>query len=233
VAPITFAHRGGRGDRPENTMPAFRDALSRGSTGLESDVHLSLDGLPVLVHDPVIRRGMRRIRIAATPAAGLAALGIPTLAALYEELGTGFELSLDIKAPAAAVATLRTAEHAGPAAVERLWLCLSSVDELTDLREASPTVRLVHSVRRRAIGDQLERHAARLARAGVDAMNMHRSDWSLGLVTLFQRFGVKAFAWDAQEVRHIRDLLAMRVDAVYSDWVDRMVATVAEWNGAA
>jgi glycerophosphoryl diester phosphodiesterase len=89
----------------------------------------------------------------------------------------------------------------------------------------------VHSVRRRVLGADLERHAARLAAGHVDAINMHRSDWSLGLVALFHRFEVRAFAWDVQEVRQLRELLAMQVDAVYSDWVDRMVATVAEWRG--
>ena len=51
-----------------------------------------------------------------------------------------------------------------------------------------------------------------------------------GLVSLFHRFGVKAFAWDAQEVRHLRAMLRMRIDAVYCDRPDRMVATVGEWT---
>jgi len=42
--------------------------------------------------------------------------------------------------------------------------------------------------------------------------------------------GVRAFAWDAQEVRHLRELLAMDVDALYSDHVARMVATVGEFT---
>jgi len=61
-------------------------------------------------------------------------------------------------------------------------------------------------------------------------MNMHHTDWSAGLVALFHRFGVKAFAWDVQEVRHMRAVLAMGVDGLYSDHVERMVATVAEWS---
>jgi glycerophosphoryl diester phosphodiesterase len=49
-------------------------------------------------------------------------------------------------------------------------------------------------------------------------------------VGLFHRFDVQAFAWDVQEVRHLRDMLTMGVDAVYSDHVARMVATVQEWS---
>ncbi len=51
-----------------------------------------------------------------------------------------------------------------------------------------------------------------------------------GLVGLFHRFGVQAFGWDAQEVRHLRELLAMGIDGVYSDHVARMVATVGEFS---
>jgi hypothetical protein len=41
---------------------------------------------------------------------------------------------------------------------------------------------------------------------------------------------VNAFAWDVQEVRHLRSMLHLDVDAVYCDRVDRMVATVGEWG---
>jgi glycerophosphoryl diester phosphodiesterase len=45
-------HRGARGLKPENTLPAFETALDLGVTSLETDVHLTRDGVPVLLHDP-------------------------------------------------------------------------------------------------------------------------------------------------------------------------------------
>ncbi len=230
MAPITFAHRGGRADRPENSLIAFRDAIARGCTGLESDVHLSADGVPMLVHDPVVHRGLRRLRIARTSAQELERAGVVALPTVYEELGTAFELSLDLKDPQSGPATLQAARNAGDEAERRLWLCATKVDDLVSLRALSPVVRLVHSVRRNVLGSGVERHAASLSSSRLDAMNMHRSDWTLGLVTLFHRFGVAAFAWDVQDLRHLRAALAMEVDALYSDHVDRMVAVVAEWS---
>ena len=50
-----------------------------------------------------------------------------------------------------------------------------------------------------------------------------------GLVGLFHRFEVMAFAWDVQEVRHLREALRMNVDGLYCDRPERMVAIVAEW----
>jgi glycerophosphoryl diester phosphodiesterase len=55
--PIGFAHRGapGRAVR-ENTLPAFRAALRAGVPGIESDVWLTADNVPVLLHDGYLRR---------------------------------------------------------------------------------------------------------------------------------------------------------------------------------
>ncbi len=227
--PITFAHRGARADERENTIPAFRRALDAGARGLESDAWVAGDGVAVLAHDPVVWRGLRRRRIARTASPDLATMEVPSLADLYEECGTGYELSLDIKEERAADPVLDVARsHDG--ALGRLWMCTPSTGLLRRLRHEEPGVRLVHSLRKRAIADPLERHAADLAHHGIDAMNMHHTDWSAGLVALFHRFGVKAFAWDVQEVRHIRAVLSMGVDGLYSDHVERMVGTVAEWS---
>jgi glycerophosphoryl diester phosphodiesterase len=54
--PISIGHRGCAGEAPENTLCSFERALSQGAAILESDVHLTRDGVPVLIHDPVIDR---------------------------------------------------------------------------------------------------------------------------------------------------------------------------------
>lgn len=54
LAAVAFdlqGHRGARGLAPENTMAAFRAALALGVTTLETDVGITRDGVPVLVHD--------------------------------------------------------------------------------------------------------------------------------------------------------------------------------------
>jgi glycerophosphoryl diester phosphodiesterase len=48
-------HRGARGLKPENTLPGFEVAFDLGVTSVETDVHLTHDWVPVLVHDPVVR----------------------------------------------------------------------------------------------------------------------------------------------------------------------------------
>ena len=54
--PIAFAHRGGAGDWPENTMPAFEGAVALGYRYLETDVHVTRDGVLLAFHDDVLDR---------------------------------------------------------------------------------------------------------------------------------------------------------------------------------
>lgn len=225
--PITFAHRGARVAEPENTIPAFRHALEAGVTGLETDVWLCADGEVVCAHDSSVRKGRRRLKIASSTASELAELDVPRMADVFEQLGTGFECSVDVKSPDAAGALVEVARRFG--ALERLWVCSPDLEVLRPLR-ADSAVKLVHSDQRKAIPVPLERHAHELAGLGVDAMNMHHSEWSAGLVSLFHRFDVKAFAWDTQEIRQLRAMLRIGVDAVYCDRPERMVETVNAWS---
>jgi glycerophosphoryl diester phosphodiesterase len=48
---LNFAHRGFSARYPENTLLAFRQAIAAGCDGIELDVHLSRDGIPVIIHD--------------------------------------------------------------------------------------------------------------------------------------------------------------------------------------
>lgn len=218
-SPIGFAHRGARAHAAENTLEAFELGLRLGATGLESDVWLTADGVPVLDHDGMVGR-LRRTPIGRFDRADLPP-HIPSLGELYDHVGTSTPLSLDVKDPAAFEATVRTAEDAG--ADHQLWLCHHDWRVVAAWRERSDAIHLVDSTRIGRINEGPERRAMSLNDAGIEVLNMHHSDWTGGLTTLFHRFGIECFGWDAQQPRILDALLAMGIDGVYSDHVDRMV----------
>jgi glycerophosphoryl diester phosphodiesterase len=54
--PLAFAHRGGAGDWPENTMPAFEGAVALGYRYVETDAHVTADGVCLAFHDERLDR---------------------------------------------------------------------------------------------------------------------------------------------------------------------------------
>jgi glycerophosphoryl diester phosphodiesterase len=220
--PIAFAHRGARAHAPENTLEAFRLALRLGATGLESDIWLTADGVPVLDHDGVVRSGLRKRPLSDVLRVDVPA-HIPTLSELLDLCPPGVQISLDLKAPGSGERVLQVIRSEFPAVASSVWLCHHSRDGLLPLRPLSDDVKLVNSTRLERIKEGPERRAAQLASAGIDGINLHHTDWNGGLVALFHRFERTAFAWDLQHEPVLRSLLRMGIDGIFSDWVDRMV----------
>src|ERR1051326_2440713 len=54
--PLISGHRGASAVAPENTLAAFREAIAVGADGIEFDVRLASDGVPVVIHDNTLRR---------------------------------------------------------------------------------------------------------------------------------------------------------------------------------
>lgn len=218
---ITFAHRGARSECPENTLPAFVRALELGARGLESDAWLTADGVVVLDHDGVVGPLWRRRSIAACEREELPG-HIPPLADLYARCGTDFELSLDVKDPAALAPIVAVADGAG--ASSRLWLCHHDWRPMAAWRRVAPDCRLVESTNLAWMNEGLSARVSALAAAGLDAVNLHRTQWSDQAVREVHAVGLKAFGWDAQTTEDLDRLIETGVDGVYSDHVDRMVA---------
>ena len=221
--PILFAHRGGRGDAPENTLDAFSLAISKGVGGIESDVWLSSDGVPILSHNNAVGIFGRRKKISKTLASQLPE-GVPSFENFYENFGSDLELSLDIKDPEAIDATISLAIKYG--ASNKLWVCYPDWEISKQWREINPDFKLVDSPGKKGFPEGGERRAFSLAQNGFNAINLRESDWTAGYVELFHKYGLKCFAWDAHLPRQIDRALSLGVDGIYSDYSDRMLSAV-------
>jgi glycerophosphoryl diester phosphodiesterase len=96
---LRLAHRGDWRRAPENTVPALAAALAvPACDGVEFDVHLSRDGVPVLAHDDTLGRVYgRRGRVDDMTARELEDLGIPSLADALAMIPHGPAIDVDLK----------------------------------------------------------------------------------------------------------------------------------------
>lgn len=114
-----IAHRGASGLRPENTLAAFALAVELDADGIELDVRISRDGVPVVHHDPDLLRTTSRpglvrdltaseLAEAGTGSAG----GVPTLAVVLEAT-RDLPLLIELKEVAVARPTLDVLRRCG------------------------------------------------------------------------------------------------------------------------
>jgi glycerophosphoryl diester phosphodiesterase len=99
VTALRLAHRGDWRRAPENTLPALLAGIEvPGCDGLEFDVRLARDGVPVLLHDETLARVQGRPgRAADLPAATLESFGITTLEAALAGVGPRPFLDVELK----------------------------------------------------------------------------------------------------------------------------------------
>jgi glycerophosphoryl diester phosphodiesterase len=112
-----YAHRGASAEYPENTMAAFRRALELEVDGIELDVHLSKDGVPVVIHDDTVDRTTDGTGAVADMTVGelqsLDAGGgepVPTLGQVLDLIGDRVHLDIEVKANEAGEAVVALLE---------------------------------------------------------------------------------------------------------------------------
>ena len=106
---LVIAHRGEHSVVPENTMAAFEAAVAVGVNGIETDVRISLDGLPVLIHDRVIGSGQAVADLARREIEQAVGHEVPTLSEALEQF-PGILWNVEIKAANALPSVIRVLE---------------------------------------------------------------------------------------------------------------------------
>lgn len=108
---LNIAHRGASRIAPQNTLVAFQKALEMGADGIELDVQLCADGVPVVIHDATVDattdgRGrvaemtltqLKELDAGAWFAPTFAGERIPTLAEVLDAFGKKLWLNIELK----------------------------------------------------------------------------------------------------------------------------------------
>jgi glycerophosphoryl diester phosphodiesterase len=226
--PLVFAHRGGSGLAPENTIAAFDNGLALGADGLELDVHLARDGVVVVHHDrDLARTTTLRGPVAARAADELGAAGVPTLAlvlARYPRVPVIIELKVDTSEMArAAVDVVRAAGAIG-------HVCFGSfgLRVLRKVRQLEPAV--ATSASRDEVRWALYRSWVRWPPRRPAYAGFQVPEWSgttrivsRRFVDVAHRAGLGVQVWTVDTETDARRMLDWGVDALITDRPDIIV----------
>ncbi len=217
--PLIIAHRGSPGRSKENTIAGFRAGLAEGADGVELDVRRTADGALVCYHDAWLgsrRVEQRTLAEARARARRLRRLQLPTLEEVLESLPRTASLNVEIKTPGIGREVL--ALLACHDAAERCVISSFDVPTVRALCDARPQVR-TGIVARRAPRDAV----GELRRSGAQVLGLHYRAVSATLVGALHRAGLRVVAWTANHPRDLHRLLAFDVDAIITDYPQRLV----------
>lgn len=249
AAPRVLAHRGlvtpeaaGTGI-VENSFAAVAAAHSAGAHYVESDCHLTADGVVVLFHDDDLSRvtGDPR-KVADLPVRELAELmtrrgGLITLAQALDAF-PATRFNLDVKATDAAAAVGATIAPFGDRVLLTSFSDARRRAALDGADAAGRGIRPATSAGRGTIGRVLTAVAARsdrlLARAlaGIDALQVPERQGRLRIVTprllaAAHRHDVEVHVWTVNEPDDMVRLVSMGVDGIVTDRADVALAALA------
>jgi glycerophosphoryl diester phosphodiesterase len=104
---LILSHRGYHTQAPENTLTAFKAAIALGVDGIETDIRLSQDQVPILFHDRLTPDGREVAAITQAELSDLVGYAVPTVEdALQLHESNTFLWNLEIKAPDALEPTI-------------------------------------------------------------------------------------------------------------------------------
>ncbi|HGG57504.1 MAG TPA: glycerophosphodiester phosphodiesterase [Nannocystis exedens] len=247
--PYGFAHRGGAAVAPENTIFAFKRAVEAGFHHLETDVHLTRDGELVTVHDPTVERTTDGVGLVRTftlaelrrldagyrftvdgstfPYRGMG-IRIPTLAQVLE-IDPKVRVNIEIKErdPTALRAVWGFIQH--HRAFDRVLVASEHASVVAAFRELSRgrvatsagsaeilrfwlATRLRLGPRKRPAFDALQVPARHGPLTVVDAAFLRNA----------HRHGLDVHVWTIDDETEMRRLLALGVDALMSDYPERL-----------
>ncbi|HEY7911786.1 MAG TPA: glycerophosphodiester phosphodiesterase family protein [Blastocatellia bacterium] len=267
LSPLVIAHRGASGHAPENTMAAFDLAVSMGATGIELDVQLAADGLPVVIHD-------LRVNRTTNGAGGVSMLTSEQLSRL--DAGAWFDRRLKLGKRAArlerrniyagqAVPTLESVlERLSGAGLARIYVEIKGRPEYRErLLDAVLAIiaasKIRESITLLSFDHQAVRHAKRIApdvrtaatfsingrgaltartiadragAAGAVEAALHFSLATRRTVEGLRERGLQVSVWTANSKLLMRRLMTRGVDAIMTNYPDRLIALLSDQPGS-
>ena len=222
--PFIWAHRGASKIAPENTMAAFAAAVELGADGLELDIHLSRDGIPVVIHDESLERTTDgRGLVADTSLEQLQQLDaggwfspdfmgepLPTIAEVLSAFSGKLSLNLELKEFSAGVEVLSLLRQHSAAEVVISSFDYDLLKGLRSLDEALPLAVL--------FDDGNWRQAVRFA-SDISACAFHPSGNLVcrRMVAACRNLALPVSVWTVDQEAQARSLVRMGVSGLFTN----------------
>lgn len=233
LKPFIIAHRGASKEAPENTLPAFERAIALNADGIEFDVLLTQDRVPIITHnDDLSILTQCRGYVHATPFAtvrsldvgrhfGFASSGttVPTLVEALELIQSHNILTIiEIKPQPGMIAS--SAELIGKIASSfhmkgPIIISSSSLSILRKLRHRYPSIHRALIIRQRAFLFFASTLLANLC--SFSGIHASLSALTPSMVRKVHKRGNKVFAWTANEPDEFDRCLALKVDGIITN----------------
>lgn len=229
--PIVVAHRGGAALAPENTLVAYRQAMAAGARVAELDIHMSADGVPVVIHDATTLRttGVDAL-VSAMKWSDLAGLDagawfgpqfagerLPTLGDVLDLTHGKLTLCIEIKAGAGVVEAV-TREVDARGVRNHVVVFSFDAEALGGIRAAMPEVATLllssHSGTPPGYGPETVTRALEL---GVSAIGYSHRLVTPELVRAAHEAGLPVFVWTVNQPEVAAAMRALGVDGIITD----------------
>lgn len=220
---IIIAHRGASGHAPENTLLSYRRALEYGAHMIELDVHETLDGDLVCIHDSTVDRttnGSGEVHsFTYKELRGLDAgegEQIPLLEDVLKYASGKLHVNIELKVIGVEKNILDMLERYGM--FRDVMISSFFHGTLTAVRALSEQTKTAILINKPM--DELVRYALDFK---VNAINPHHGLVTSELVTEAHSFDMKVYPWTINDAQTLKELLALGVDGLITDFPDRAV----------
>lgn len=214
---LKIGHRGAKGHAPENTLISFQKALELSVDGIELDVHLSKDNIPVVIHDSTVNRTtITKGKVIDFTAKELQNLGIPTLEDVFNLIQNQCEINIEIKIFGATKAVLDLVNNSS---FDTEKIIISSFDW-----NALQEVRFHHETIKIGILTETDLDLALAFAKFIKAYSIHPYFHLLTLETVkkIKEKEFKIFPWTVNELEDITFVKSLQIDGIITDFPERI-----------
>ncbi|NBU81136.1 MAG: glycerophosphodiester phosphodiesterase [Flavobacteriaceae bacterium] len=218
---LKIGHRGAKGYVAENTLASFQKAIDLGADGIELDVHLSLDGKVIVIHDETVDRTTSgKGFVKDYSATELKTFGIQTLISVFELVNQKCFINVELKAYETANKVAELIEHY---VAEKGWkyddFIVSSFDwnALQQVRFQNDNIRI-------GVLTNTDIGLALAFAKFIKAYSIHPYYHLLTTknVANMQTKNFKVYPWTINEPEDIIFVKSLNVDGIITDFPDRV-----------